>query len=292
MFCWIDTVFKDNPQNPDKYFEFYYNLIKDNAKVIKIGTGKPGGNNLVDGHDSLGSIEDEEIDGILKEIADKVHPSEAKKFLEKAGEEPLKDDKKSKQAGSQSGSQILKVKANRVYKRKWESIVRKWTMKAAGDGDWDQWVKVNRRFALLGGDLLLPSENECWHKELNRIKIEFYLDTSGSCSHLAQRFFNVAHSINPVKFDVKLYCFDTQVYEIKNDELNGFGGTSFSIIEQSIQQRVKNGEQYPQSIWLCTDGMGDSVKPEFPDRWHVFLSENYRQCFGKDVNIYDLKDFE
>ena len=289
MFCWIDTVFPDKQENPDRYFEYYYNLIKDNAKIIRIGTGKSGGNNLVDDHSQLGDMDDDEIDEILKDIADKVHPDEAKKFVEKAGQDE-KDS--SKQAGRQSGDQILKVKATRIYKRKWESVIRKWTQKAAGDNDWDQWVKINRRFTFLNGELLLPSENECWHKDLNRIKIEFYLDTSGSCSHLAQRFFNAANSINPVKFDVKLYCFDTQVYEVKNNELKGFGGTSFSIIEDSIQQRVKNGEKYPESVWLCTDGMGDSVKPEYPDRWHIFLSENYRQCFGKDVNIYDLKDFE
>ncbi len=294
MFCWIDTVFKDRQENPDCYFEYYYNLIKDNAKVIKIRTGKPGGNNLVDDHGGLGEMEDEEIDGILKEIADKVHPDEAKKFISKTGEEP-KDDKspKSKQAGTQSGSQILKVKANRTYKRKWEQVIRRWTQKASGDADWDQWVKVNRRFTFLGGDLLLPSENECWHKDLNRIRINFYMDVSGSTYHLAQRFFSAASSLPPNKFDVSLYQFDTEVREVKNDEIIGGGGTLFQILENHIQHDVKNGEAYPCAIFCISDGFsGDKINPQYPDRWHWFLTENYRSQIHKDCNFYDLKDFE
>lgn len=294
MFCWIDTVFKDKQESPDKYFEYYYNLIKDNAKVIKISTGKSGGNNLVDDHGGLGDMEDDEIDGILKEIADKTHGDEVKKFLEKAGEEP-KDDKspKSKQAGIQSGSQILKVKANRIYKRRWEAVIRKWMTKASGDNDFDQWVKKNRRFTLLDGDLLLPSENECWHKDLNRIKINFYMDVSGSTYHLAQRFFDAANSIPLNRFEVNLYQFDTQVREVKNNEVIGGGGTAFVPLEAHCLEIMNKTGKYPDACFCISDGMSyDKFNPLYPDRWHWFLTENYRNQIHKGCNFYNLSDFE
>lgn len=291
-YCWVDTIFKDECVDPDKFFEYYFNKIKDNATTINIGAGGSGkGSKLVDGHDSFDTFGDEEVDEILKEIAGKTFAEEAKKFVEKAGEQG-EPEKSSKKAGTSAGNNVLKVKAEYKTKNRWETVIKKWMKKSAGDGDFDQWCRPSRRMAFLGSDLMLPSENNTIYKDLSKISVEFYLDTSGSCSHLAQRFFNAANSIPLNKFDVSLYCFDTEVYEIKNNELKGFGGTSFSVIERAIQKRVKNGEKYPDSVWLCTDGAGDKVSPEFPDRWHIFLSENYRHCFGQEVNIYDLKDFE
>lgn len=294
MFCWIDTVFKDRQENPDRYFEYYYNLIKDNAKVIKIGTGKSGGNNLVDDHGGLGEMEDDEIDGILKEIADKVHPSEAKRFIEKAGEEP-KDDKspKSKQAGTQSGDQILKVKAEYKPKRKWEVCIRNWVQKAISDAEKDNWIRPNRRMTLLNnGDFLLPSDSSYDGKDREKIELFFLCDFSGSCLHLADRFYRAANTIPLNRFNVRTFGFDTVVKEIKDGELTGFGGTSFKAVNDFVEDEVaKTKIQYPE-IFIVTDGMGDTVKPRYPEKWHWFLSENYRYFIPKESNIYDLKDFE
>lgn len=34
------------------------------------------------------------------------------------------------------------------------------------------------------------------------------MDTSGSCFNLAERFFKAALTLNPKKFNVRLFCFD------------------------------------------------------------------------------------
>lgn len=292
MFCWIDTVFKDRPENPDRYFEYYYNLIKDNAKVVKIATGKSGGNNLVDDHSGLGEMEDDEIDGILKEIAGKAHPEEIKRFL--AGVNESEEDKKSKKAGNQSGSQILKVRANHKIKRRWEGVIKRWTQKAAGDGDFDQWGRSNRRMTFLGGDLLLPSENQTYYKDFERIDILMALDSSGSCSHLAQRFFDVSNSIDRNKFNITTICFDTNYYLVERDELKGFEGTDIQAVQNFItNELIKKNKKEPSAIFVVTDGYGiGKPKCTHPENWKFFLSENYTACIPRESETYFLSDFE
>jgi hypothetical protein len=53
------------------------------------------------------------------------------------------------------------------------------------------------------------------------------------------------------KFEVKMHCFDTKVYEttIESRRLYGFGGTSFDIIEDYIQSYIKkNNLKYPEGV--------------------------------------------
>lgn len=293
MFCWIDTVFPDKNEDPDKYFEYYYNKIKDNAKVIKIATGKSGGNNLVDSHDGLGELGDEEIDGILKEIAKKVHPDNAKDFIDKADKngEP---EKASKKAGTEAGNNVLKVRAEYKIKRKWESIIRKWAIKASSDFDSDNWIRPNRRtMGLDMGGLLLPADTFYEGKDAEKIRIAFFMDVSGSTFHLAQRFFSAARSVPLDKFIVDLYQFDTVVSEVKNDEVTGGGGTSYRIISDFLNKQELEGKSYPLSVWIITDSYGDTVNPKYPERWHWFLTEDANMNYlPKNCNYYKLSDFE
>lgn len=293
MFCWIDTVFPDKQESPDRYFEYYYNLIKDNAKVIRIGTGKSGGNNLVDDHSQLGDMDDDEIDEILKDIADKVHPDEAKKFVEKAGQDE-KDDKKYKQAGTQPGSQILKVKAEYRPRPKWESVIKRWTHKAISDAERDNWVRPNRRMTLLdSGDFLLPSDSSYDGKDKEKISILMALDSSGSCVHLADRFFKASRSIPLNRFDVNLICFDTKYYLMEKDELQGFGGTDFHAVQDYISEQMKNGKPHPDAVFVVSDGYSSGkLKCDKPELWKFFLSENYRACIPAESEVYLLSDFE
>jgi len=106
------------------------------------------------------------------------------------------------------------------------------------DKDHEQWARVNRRFVGIASsmsNMFLPSEMEIEEKEeeKKKIKVVFFLDTSGSCQHLAERFFKAAKSLDSKKFDVELYCFDTRCYKtsLESGRLYGFGGTSFSILE-------------------------------------------------------------
>ena len=120
------------------------------------------------------------------------------------------------------------------------------------------------------------------------------MDTSGSCFNLAERFFKAALTLNPKKFNIRLFCFDCSVVEtdIKSQKLYGGGGTSFKAIEDKIQEIVGKGEKYPHAVFIITDGYGNKVIPQFPKKWHWFLSENYLNFIPKESHKYMLNDFE
>jgi len=230
--------------------------------------------------------------------------------MQQAGktEDPTKDQgeasvisfqQQCKAAGVSPGNMATLLPVHKkVIKPKWETIITRWSKRAVSDPEEDQWVRENRRFSIMLGStpLKLPTPMEVEREKFDKIKVWFFLDTSGSCAHLADRFFKAATSLSEEKFDLKLFCFDTRVYpvDIKKRNLSGFGGTSFTCIEQYIQAEIKKSEnpQYPKAVFLITDGYGDVVKPQIPERWYFFLSEDYRHCIPKESHIFALKDFE
>jgi hypothetical protein len=127
----------------------------------------------------------------------------------------------------------------------------------------------------------------------DKIDVYFFMDTSGSCLYLKDRFFQAARSLDPKRFNIRLFCFDTVVHEttIESRKIYGGGGTCFRIIENFIQQQKKDGS-YPDAVWVITDGYGTNVSPEKPDRWYWFVSD-----FGTEHYIpqkskrFLLKDF-
>ena len=295
-YCWIDTVFPNNPEDPEKYFEYYYNKIKDNAKVITILTsGKGKGNQLVDSHDGLGELEEDEVDKIIEEISKKVFPQNAKDFVEKTknGEEDKKPSN-SKKAGTQAGGNSLKVRADYKPRAKWESVVRQWCKKALSDSFNENWTRPNRRTMFLDmGGLLLPSENDfAGGKDLEKIKVAFFMDVSGSTYHLAERFFVAASTVPKHRFDVDLYQFDTVVRKLEDGNVIGGGGTSYRVISDHINKMEKEGVLY-DSIWILTDSFGDGVSPKYPDRWHWFLTPGSQIAqLPENCNYYNLSEFE
>jgi hypothetical protein len=198
-------------------------------------------------------------------------------------------------AGNVAGN-IWKLMSTKYVapKRKWETVIKKWCTKQIKDSikDVEQWTRTNRRFTFLDKELILPTEMEIdeLENEKDKIQVCFFLDTSGSCMDLADRFWKAAKSLPENKFDIKLYCFDTRVYEvdIKKGKLYGFGGTSFSILESY----VKKAENYPKAVFVITDGYGDTINPKYPQRWHWFLSTSHTSCVNSNCNIYQLSNFE
>ncbi len=145
--------------------------------------------------------------------------------------------------------------------------------------------------------MFLPSEMEVEDidKEKNKIEVWFFQDTSGSCSGFAKRFFKAAESLPKDRFNVRMHCFDTRVYETSLEErkLYGFGGTSFTCIENYIQRRIaKENLQYPKAVFIITDGYGNDVHPEHPEVWHWFLSSGYKSHIPKQSKTYLLRNFE
>ena len=300
-YCWFDTVFKDLTNIPlDQNFEYYYNLLgKELEKSIN---GQPNNLNgikdqpnigfkLPDSHDHL--LTDDQMNKINKELNDSLNDFEK-------GE--LEDiiTKHNQQAGTTAGNTWIFVDVGKVpKKKKWETVIKNWALKSIKHDlkDKEQWARLNRRFITLNNGLILPSEMEDddLSDEKNKINVWFFQDTSGSCSDLATRFFKAAKTLPDDKFNVRMFCFDTSVYEtsLESGKLYGFGGTSFSCIEQRIQSIInKEKINYPKAIFVITDGYGDNVYPEKPERWYWFLSHDYKYYVPQESKTFMLKDFE
>ena len=92
-----------------------------------------------------------------------------------------------------------------------------------------------------------------------------------------------------------MFCFDTKVYEttLESGKLYGFGGTYFSILEDAIQAAMRKDKvPYPKAVFVITDGYGNDVKPQIPQRWHWFLSTDATSCIHPDCHIHPLSKFE
>ena len=285
----------------------------------------------VDEHDGLIGREWEEVVKELDRSLSNEEKEEIRDIVEKhfqvADNKPNSTNSQSKQAGTSMGDMWVFVDVSKVKpKRKWETIIKKWVQKVVRENDRtvEQWARVNRRFTLLPQDLMIPSEMEqdAMGDDEQKIRVLFMLDTSGSCIGLKDRFIKAANSLPRDRFDVVGACFDTSVYPVNiyKGEIRGGGGTYFHILEDFIQQAMKkdwfdvardaknqpilDGQgqprkqlvwkkgEYPSAVFIITDGYGDAVNPQHPDRWYFFLSVDYRQYVPKESHTFLLKDFE
>jgi hypothetical protein len=301
-YCWVDTVFKgtkyeENLPPTDLNFEHYYLMLKEcqkdmseHATVDMHGEGMESASNATNDQ--------------MRKIFDKINDATTDAERETIKDFIMKDFKQTEQssgqeAGSDGGNMMRFAQPGKVIKKKkWETIIRKWVRKHMTDSlrEEEQWIRESRRMATVAqsNEFFLPSEMEVegLFKEKNKLNVWFFLDTSGSCSGLGDRFFRAALSIPTTRFNIRIFCFDTSVYEtsMETKKLYGFGGTTFTCIERYIQKNCEG--KYPDSVWVVTDGYGDRVNPEKPENWHWFLTDNYRACIPNECIVHSLRDFE
>lgn len=331
--CWVDTVFKDKqhqgkPVPDDDCFEFYLNLFERVAIKIICGKGKKGKGQpcqgegggkdgefqTLDDHSHMADSDgwDEVIDRLDKGLSDEEKET-LRGLIDKHFEQD-EDSEADKRAGSGAAGIWHFVTGPKAKpKKKWETVIKNWAKKylTVTDRDSEQWARVARRFVMVADSgLFLPSEMEVENPfdDKRKIKVRFYLDTSGSCWHLKDRFFTAAESLPPDRFDVSLHCFDTKIYDtsLESRKVAGGGGTSFRILEEDVQQSMKKdagkkGGQpaYPEAVFVMTDGYGDRVRPEKPERWYWFLSgvsahtlrSTVAHYVPPECNLFNLNDF-
>lgn len=137
----------------------------------------------------------------------------------------------------------------------------------------DIWTKPNRKLIPVYPDIILPS----W-KDQEKEKIFCAIDSSGSISQDALKLFVSVLRNTPKRFEITAISFDMKCYPYniagKEAPLGG-GGTSFSIIENYIQENFK---KYPKAVFVLTDGDGTNVNPKYPERWAWLL---YGACVTK-----------
>lgn len=290
MLCTIESCFKqDAPYiEKDECFEYYY------KELMKRQSCGPA----FDSHETLVIHGSKQLKELLDKLGEQLSPDECRGLerLVEFVEQKEQELKEYLEAGPMGGSEVARVKVKYNPKPKWETVIKKWSLKYARDfKDKEQWARKNRRTMTLSSSLILPSDVEVEHYEDKRIKVWFFQDTSGSCAKFKDRFFTAAASLPKERFEMRLFCFDTAVYEttLESGKLYGFGGTMFTCIEEKVQQLMKNENiPYPEAIFVITDGYGNLVKPEKPKKWYWFLSENYTACIPKESPIFNLRDFE
>lgn len=301
-YCWADTVL-DGSVPKNKSYEYYFDLLKQRKNQSGVGGEKQSGKGdggsakcgeyLVDDHDWLNESLSKEIVERIKEEIDPEELSDIGKLLQKIVEH---------RPGTSPGNwwDVYKPDKEEKKKKKWETVIHKWarTQIKIADKEEDQWVRVNRRFLNIAGDLILPTEMEveAFEEEENKIKVWFFQDTSGSCHGYWKRFFKAARSLPDDKFDVEMHCFDTRIYKttLESGKVYGGGGTYFHIMEEHIQKEIKHDlKSYPKAVFVITDGCAGSFLCAFPERWYWFLTPNGKKSsIPEGSNIYDLKDFE
>lgn len=328
---WLDTLFPAGfPVDANRSMEYYYSKLVELEEKQKQegedqdgeggeGGGKPssGGSGkgmTLDDHGGMNDeSEDESKDGksqgerekqiqeFIDELTRRISDDELEDFEKKVGTN-TEETTKAQQAGNIGGNMVKRIRLGRIVKkRKWETVIQEVLGRFKGkerDITIEQWAHKHRRLGAMSGNLLLPSELDDVRPIRDRIDVWFFQDTSGSCVSYAERFFKAAASIPEDRFKIRGFCFDTRVFEVdfKKCELQGFGGTCFRVIEERIQQIIKDEKcKYPQAVFLITDGYGSAVTPEFPDRWHWFLTENTsyaKQYVHAKSKSYQLSDFE
>jgi hypothetical protein len=282
-YCWVDTVFPSQNLPKGESYEFYYNR---HPKTQTITITLDNHNGMLGGG-AAGKIIDN-LDGLLS-------PEEKASLRDTLEKHFEGEDEGGNLAGTESGGHWTFVSPGPVVKkRKWETVIKKWSRKYDRPDfkDVEQWARINRRFVGLSADLMLPTEMEVDHEIEGKIDVWFFLDTSGSCAHLATRFFKAALSLDPKRFNIQLFCFDTKVYPttLESKKVYGFGGTAFAPIETYIKSHCDG--KYPLAVFLITDGYGNAVHPAFPERWYVFLTTGNKYYFPPQSNIFNLKDYE
>lgn len=302
-YCWIDTIWPDRTDIPtDECFEYYYEMLKEDI-------GNSENVRLMDSHEFLDLPE--EIRRQIQEHLNSKMSAEEKQSLRDMiqqhvvdeGEPMQPNDAKQtpKQAGtSPLGAWIFVTKPKPVKKPKWETIVRNKVKMIVKNqfGMVEQWAQKQRNHMSMPPQLKLPAEMEDYDILMNKARIDvvFFLDASGSCYNMADRFFKAAASVPRKTFNIHLCSFDTRVYELDINEpkMQGGGGTSFHIMENYIQSQIKSGKmkKYPDAIFVITDGYGDQIQPEKPKNWFWLMTEKYYHCIPQESSKFMLSEFE
>lgn len=324
---WLDTTFEQEALDskevlPGQSMEYYYHKLIDIVKqAIKDGKINPqsgkGGITIypddefkdllgetIDDHSGLKETFDTNAEkSIQGKLEDNLTDPEKDNFTEltESDLDKEKNKKKSKdhKAGSLAGSMCHTIKKKQTkYNYKWSDIIKNWKLRNDKPDEIEEvWHYPNRRISSLH-NLFLPTEYEGKSMgQCEKVDVWFFMDTSYSCVHLKEQFFECALSFPEDKFDVRPFCFDTKVYDInlKDGKLYGFGGTRFDIIESRIQTILaKEKKRYPDVVFIFTDGYGNAVHPEYPEKWYWFLDGDYnsKEYIDNKSVTYNLKDFK
>ena len=295
--CWIDTVFdkKDGNIETEQTFEYYYNKLVNspNTKFIDC--------KLVDSHEHLDGVE---FDRIIDKLGEDLSEEEKQDMSKTVSNHRQKSKEPGRGESALTEWQQMKPPKNIKRKKCWFELIKKWaTNKGKTDSDAEQWVKTNRRLSLLdtdsGSQLMLPSDNDDYAYDNDKVEMWLYLDVSGSCSNLRNDFYCASLTIPQDRIKMRTFCFDTKITEVnlKDKKLISGGGTSFSIIQNHLDRELKRNKKHPV-IFVFTDGYGDNVYIKEPKKWNWFIDgsdwcmRHAKQLTDRNCNFYSMENFK
>lgn len=282
--CWYEDIFDEAVYAQEAaYFEFYFHRLRERCQD---GHGNPELPTPFDDHEQIDRLPSHVVEGAVESAGEQMSPSEAREWNESIG------------GGGEGGSQVYTVPVEPIdTSRRWETVVKDWVRQRREMMFDEQWGRPNRRLQMMDQDLMLPSEH--WTISMqgqDRIQVWFFQDASQSCEQHIERFFRAAESIPDDKFEVRFFAFDTTVTEVDMDdrEVEGGGGTSFKILGQYVRREIRENEcDYPEAVFVLTDGYGNQVNLAYPERWHWFLTEVHTtRHIPSESHVYTLDDFE
>lgn len=313
-YCFLETIFpNDSSVKAGENVEYYYNrLVKEcqskdggnSGDGDSDGDGTSNGSNSNKGKKRVKRLSETLISWDPAKYTEKEIKKLFEKLVENMSAEEIKNLKEinvsSQLPGNTSLGNWIQV-SNHAKKKnpRWETVIKKWVHKRIRDdfAEQESWADLNKRMSQvleINRNVMLPTDVEKFiaTEKKDKIEVMMFLDASGSCYNMADRFFKAARSIPPDKFNVTLCSFDTSVFEldIKKAQLRGGGGTSFYIMEEYIKKKFT--KKYPDAVFVLTDGYGDTLTTDYPKKWFWFLTEyNTEYCIPKESHIYKLTDF-
>ena len=238
----------------DSFFEQNGTIKKGFVDLVK---------DLIDNCDTNPDLSDKEADAV----------DELKRSMAKCS------DANAKQAGMDSMSGTKKIKTLNAA-LSWDKILCKKTERAKFE---ETWNRPDRKLISSYPKVILPTSRP---KEVKDIFIA--IDVSGSIDHDALELFISVVKNTPKNFNISAITFDTscQPFDINSDEVHAGGGTSFAIIEKYIREKLK---RYPSAVFVLTDGCGDTVVPQYPERWTWMLYGASSDRYCKEMTHYELQ---
>jgi predicted metal-dependent peptidase len=283
-YCWVDTVFPDMVVSENETAEHYYALIKQKEEKGDTIEGE-----TLDDHEYGEDANDKPSSAVRKAI--KEARKDVKKIEEEAGGEPSEDldrtqiDKESIHGGgSQQHEEYVRPK------KSWNALYAKIPKQIYKSRIKPHWVTTNRRNSLLSSDLMLPGVHSV--NQADKVKVNVYLDTSGSCINDARYFLKAALTLPPTKFEVNMFGFCEKVYPVGDKPplygLHGFGAESYPAV---VHHATEWG--HLDAIFVFTDGWSPFISPPNPKKWHWFISpDGTRANIDPKCNVYDLNNFD
>lgn len=265
---------KQSPQQASQ--DGNHNQQNDNMSQNTSSNGGSGNNEDLD--DSIGNntgdpIDDDFLDQLIEDVE-----NETEMKLDNI-EEKIKDFQINRYGGD-SGQYNLEdflkkdktEKTTIIQEKKWKKLV-KWVNPSIFDEldiEEPSFAKDSYPFMFtLDDNMIMPGVKETQEYSKLKIDLYFFFDVSGSCLRYQPAFIDIVKNIPLNLFNPHLFAFDTKVKDFEFDwktkkvkkQIKAGGGTLFHIIEEKIQQDLKNNviKKYPSFVCVLTDGMANQI---------------------------------